>query len=210
MNNTNTQVDHYLTQGCGRCALAGTPQCKTNSWQTELMLLRKLVLETKLTETVKWGVPCYTHNNRNIVIIHAFKEYCGLLFFKGALLKDPAKILIQQTENVQAGRQIRFTQLQQIVELTHTIKEYIAEAIAIEKAGLKIPQKKTEDFTVPEEFQQKLLELPLLQQAFTALTPGRQRGYLLHFAAPKQSKTRVSRIKKCVPQIMAGLGLHDV
>lgn len=182
---------------------------KAKKWQEELVQLRRIILDCQLTEELKWGCPCYTFQNSNIVLIHAFKDYCALLFMKGALLKDSAGILIQQTENVQAARQIRFTSLQEIMKSEPVLKAYIYEAAEIEEAGLKVELKKTAAFTMPEEFQKKLNELPELEAAFQALTPGRQRGYLLHFAAPKQSKTRESRIEKCMPQIMEGKGLND-
>lgn len=210
MNKKNPKVAPYFADGCGRCPLVSTPECKVNHWHAELKQLRTLVLETELSEELKWGVPCYTLENNNIVLIHAFKEYCALLFFKGALMKDPKGILIQQTENVQAGRQIRFTNPKEVRDMEATIKAYLQEAIAVEKAGLKVEYKKTEEFTVPEEFQTKLNELPALKTSFDALTPGRQRGYLLYFAAPKQSKTRESKIEKYIPKILNGEGLHDV
>ncbi len=210
MNKTNLKVDPYFADGCGRCPLVATPECKVNHWRAELKQLRTLVLESGLSEELKWGVPCYMLQKNNIVLIHALKEYCGLSFFKGALMKDPKGILIQQTENMQAGRQIRFTNLQQIREMEDTIKAYIQEAIAVEKAGLKVEYKKTEEFTVPAELQTKLDKMPALKAAFDALTPGRQRGYLLYFAAPKQSKTRESRIEKSIPKILNGEGLHDL
>ncbi len=210
MSKMNPKVDPYFADGCGRCPLFATPECKVNHWRAELKHLRALVLETELSEELKWGVPCYTCENNKIVLIHAFKEYCALLFFKGALLKNPKGILIQQTENVQAGRQIRFTNPKEVRDMEATIKAYLQEAIAVEKAGLKVEYKKTEEFTVPEEFQTKLNEFPELKAAFEALTPGRQRGYLLHFAAPKQSKTRESRIEKFIPKILNGEGLHDL
>jgi uncharacterized protein YdeI (YjbR/CyaY-like superfamily) len=154
-------------------------------------------------------VPCYTHQDRNVVLIHGFKEYCALLFFNGALMKDPKGILIQQTANVQAGRQIRFTNLQEIVKQKTTLKAYIRDAIAVEKSGVKLEYKKTEEFSVPEEFQTRLDKLPKLKTAFEALTPGRQRAYILHFSSAKQSSTRSSRVEKCMPQIMDGKGLQD-
>ena len=176
--------------------------------------MRALVLAAGLTEECKWGVPCYTSENNNkrdnIVLIHAFKDYFALLFFKGALLKDAKGILIQQTENVQGARQLRFTNVRDIVKLKSTIKAYLQEAIAVEKAGLKVSMKPTAEFTVPEEFQTKLDESPALKTAFEALTPGRQRAYLLHFAAAKQAKTREARIEKCAPQILNGKGLLDL
>jgi len=178
-------------------------------WQAELEKLRMIVLDCPLTEELKWGVPCYTFQNNNIILIHVFKEYCALLFIKGALLQDTKGILIEQTKNVQAGRQIRFTNVQEIVKLETIIKTYIAEAIEVEKAGLKVNFKKTTEFTIPEEFQKKCAEIPALKTAFEALTPGRQRAYLLYFSAPKQSKTRESRIEKCMQPIFDGKGLHD-
>lgn len=178
-------------------------------WQEELEQLRMTVLDCGLTEEVKWGCPCYMFGKSNVVLIHAFKEYCALLFFKGALLNDANGILIQQTENVQAARQIRFTGVGEIVELEPILKIYIYEAIDAEKAGLKVPLKKTAEFKMPEEFKQKIDEIPVLNTAFFKLTPGRQRAYLLHFSAPKQSKTREARIGKCIPQILDGKGLND-
>jgi uncharacterized protein YdeI (YjbR/CyaY-like superfamily) len=182
---------------------------KAKQWQEELKKLRSIALDCPLTEELRWGKPCYTFQNGNIVLIHAFKEYCALLFFKGALLKDAKGILIQQTQNVQAARQVRFTSVRQIVELKPILKAYIQEAIEVEKAGLKVNYKKTSEFTIPEEFQAKLDKFPALKTAFAALTPGRQRGYLLYFSGAKQSKTRESRIEKCMPQILNGKGLDD-
>jgi uncharacterized protein YdeI (YjbR/CyaY-like superfamily) len=182
---------------------------KTEQWQEEFEKLRRIVLNCPLTEELRWGKPCYTFQNSNIVLIHGFKEYCALLFFKGVLLKDARGILIQQTENVQAARQVRFTDVREIVKMAPVLKAYIDEAIEVEKAGLKVTLKKTSEFTMPEEFKNKLDELPALKTAFEALTAGRQRGYLLHFSAPKQSKTRVSRVEKCMPQILKGKGLQD-
>ncbi len=176
-------------------------------WQKEIEKLRTIVLNCGLTEEVKWGCPCYMFENSNIVLIHVFKDYCALLFFKGALLNDTNGILVQQTKNVQAARQIRFTSVKEIVK--DIIKAYIYEAIEVEKVGLKVHLKKATDFEVPEEFQSKLDKKPALKTAFYALTPGRQRGYLLYFAAPKQSKTRESRVEKSIPQILAGKGLDD-
>jgi uncharacterized protein YdeI (YjbR/CyaY-like superfamily) len=206
----NQHADTYFTAGCGRCAKGGTPACKVNTWAAELAALRGLVLDAGLTEECKWGVPCYTSEKNNIVLIHSFKEYCALLFFKGALLKDAKGILIQQTENVQGGRQLRFTDVREITKLKTTIKAYLQEAIAVEKAGLKVAKKETAEFAMPEEFQAKLDASPALKTAFEALTPGRQRGYLLHFAGAKQSATRTARVEKCTPQILAGKGLQDL
>jgi uncharacterized protein YdeI (YjbR/CyaY-like superfamily) len=182
---------------------------RAKKWQQEMKKLRTIILDCPLTEELKWGTPCYTFESSNIVLIHAFKEYCALLFFKGALLKDPHGILIQQTANVQAARQIRFSNLREIVEKEATLKAYIDEAIEVEKAGLKVNYKRTSQFTIPQEFQTKLDEIPALKPAFKALTPGRQRSYILHFSAPKQSKTRQSRVEICVPQILKGKGLDD-
>ncbi|MEP6681622.1 MAG: YdeI family protein [Parafilimonas sp.] len=182
---------------------------KEKKWQKEIEQLRILVLDCGLTEELKWGCPCYTFENSNIVLIHVFKEYCALLFFKGVLLNDHDGILIQQTENVQSARQIRFTNLKDIVEKKRIIKAYIYEAIEVEKAGLQVKLRKTADFKIPEEFKNKLDKTPALKKAFEALTPGRQRAYIFYFSQPKQSKTRESRVEKYVPQILKGKGLDD-
>lgn len=182
---------------------------KAKKWQKELEQLRNIVLDCQLAEELKWGVPCYTFQKSNVVLIHAFKEYCAILFVKGALLQDTDTILIAQTENTQASRQIRFTSVQEIVERKPVLKAYIYEAIEVEKAGLKVDFKKSTEFTVTDEFQHKLSENPALKMAFDVLTPGRQRAYLLHFAAPKQAKTRESRVEKCMQQILDGKGLND-
>lgn len=182
---------------------------KSEKWREELKLLRTIVLGCHLTEEFKWGVPCYTFEKNNVVLIHTFKEYCALLFVKGALLKDAEGILITQTERTQAGRQVRFTNVQEISEMEPTLKAYIFEAVEIEKAGLTVEFKKTSEFIIPEEFQAKLDELPSLKAAFEALTPGRQRAYLLHFSEPKQSKTRAARVEKHIQRILNGKGLHD-
>ena len=195
MNRMNPKVDFYFT--------------KARKWQDELEKLRTIVLECGLTEELKWGCPCYTFEKRNIVLIHVFKEYCALLFFKGALLNDAKGILIQQTKNVQAARQIRFTSVREIVKMKPILKAHIREAIETEKAGLKVEFKKTAEFNVPVEFQNKLDEIPALKTAFDALTPGRQRAYILYFSAPKQSKTRESRVEKCTHKILNGEGLND-
>jgi uncharacterized protein YdeI (YjbR/CyaY-like superfamily) len=178
-------------------------------WQAEIRKLRTIILDCGLAEELKWGVPCYTSQKSNIVLIHVFKEYCALLFFKGALLKDPRSVLIQQTANVQAARQIRFTNVRQIIEMKPIVKAYIHEAIEVEKAGLEVSYKKTSEFNIPEEFQNKLDESIALRTAFDALTPGRQRGYLLYFAAATQARTREARIKKCMQRIFNGKGLND-
>lgn len=182
---------------------------RAKKWQEEFEKLRMIVLDCGLTEELKWGVPCYTYEKRNIVLIHGFKEYCALLFFKGVLLKDAKGILIQQTKHVQAARQIRFTNVREIVKLKPILKAYIYEAIEVEKAGLKVNFKKTTDFIIPEEFQNKLREIPALKTAFYALTPGRQRAYIFYFSQPKRSKTRESRVENCTPQILMGKGLND-
>jgi uncharacterized protein YdeI (YjbR/CyaY-like superfamily) len=182
---------------------------KAKRWREEMEKLRTIVLECGLTEELKWYQPCYTFEGRNVVLIHGFKEYFALLFIKGVLLKDPRKILIQQTENVQAGRQVRFTNLREVVEMAPVLKAYIQEAVEVEKSGLEVKMKKTTEFKVPVELKNKFARTPALKTAFHALTPGRQRAYLLYFAAPKQSKTREARIEKCMPQILKGKGLMD-
>jgi len=202
-------IETYFLEGCGRCSLGGTPACKVHTWAKELELLRNIVLECGLTEEVKWGQPCYTHQNHNVLIISAFKDSCIISFFKGALLNDPHKLLVSQGENVQGGRIIKFTHPNQVLAIEATLKEYIFEAVEIENAGLRIELKKTSDYPVPAELQQKIEENEAFKEAFYALTPGRQRGYILHFAAPKQSKTRESRIEKCLPDIFNGKGMHD-
>jgi len=191
----NPKVDFYFS--------------KSKKWQKELEQLRTLILDCGLTEELKWGVPCYTFQKANIVLIHEFKEYCAILFFKGALLSDANGILIQQTKNVQVARQVRFTNVREIVKMERILKAYIYEALEAEKAGLKVDYKKTTEFTIPEEFQKKLDKTPALKKAFYALTPGRQRAYILYFSAPKQSKTRESRVEKSMPQILKGKGLND-
>ena len=195
-SSTNPKVDWYFN--------------KAEKWQEEIKKLRTVVLDCPLTEELKWGVPCYTFQKSNIVLIHVFKEYCALLFVKGALLKDAKGILIQQTENVQAARQIRFTNVREIAKMEPILKAYIHEALEVEKAGLKVNYKKAAEFSVPEEFINKLEAVPGLQDAFDALTPGRQRAYILYFSAPKQSKTRESRIEKYIQQILDGKGLNDL
>lgn len=195
MTTLNPKVDEFINNA--------------KSWQEEYIKLRSIILDCELTEEFKWMHPCYTLNNKNIVLIHGFKEYVALLFHKGALLKDPEGILVQQTENVQAARQIRFTNLQEIVEKEALLKAYIHEAIAVEEAGLEVELKKNEEYSVPEELQQKFAENPAFKEAFEALTPGRQRAYLLHFSQAKQAKTREARIEKYLPHILEGKGLND-
>jgi uncharacterized protein YdeI (YjbR/CyaY-like superfamily) len=182
---------------------------KNEKWQKEIKALRTVVLDCHLTEELKWGCPCYSFEKKNIVLIHVFKDYCALLFFKGVLLKDPEKLLIQQTKNVQVARQMRFTDMKEITKLKAVIKAYIFEAIEAEEAGVKAPLKKTAEFEMPEEFEAKLKKSAALKKAFKALTPGRQRGYLLYFSSAKQAKTRESRIEKYIPQILDGKGLED-
>ncbi|MGM0923984.1 MAG: YdeI/OmpD-associated family protein [Bacillota bacterium] len=182
---------------------------KAKKWKEEFETLRNIVLDCELTEDIKWMHPCYMFENKNIVLIHGFKEYCALLFHKGALLQDPHGILIQQTENVQAARQIRFTNVQEIVEMETILKAYIYEAIEVEKAGLEVNLKTNTDFIIPEELQNKFDEIPALKTAFEALTPGRQRAYILYFSQAKQSKTRQSRVEKYMQQILNGKGLND-
>jgi uncharacterized protein YdeI (YjbR/CyaY-like superfamily) len=182
---------------------------KPSQWQKEYAKLRTIALDCGLEEELKWGCPCYVYQKKNIVLIHGFKEYCAYLFFKGALLKDTEGILIQQTENVQIPRQARFTNVKEIAKLAPTLKAFIYQAIEVEKAGVKVPLKKTKEYAVPEEFQARLDKNKTLKKAFEALTPGRQRGYLLHFASAKQTKTREARIEKYIPQILKGKGLED-
>ena len=182
---------------------------KAKKWQKEFEKLRMIILDCSLTEELKWGKPCYSFQKRNIVLIHGFKEYCALLFFKGALLKDANGILVQQTENVQSARQIRFTNVREVVEREPLLKAYISEATEVEKAGLEVNFKRTSEFKIPAEFRKKLDKIPALKRAFGSLTPGRQRGYLLYFSAAKQSKTREARVEKCMQRILDGKGLDD-
>jgi uncharacterized protein YdeI (YjbR/CyaY-like superfamily) len=182
---------------------------KNTRWQKEIEKMRVIALDCGLTEELKWGCPCYQYEKGNVVLIHVFKEYCAFLFFKGALLNDPEGILVQQTENVQSARQVRFTNLKEIQKLERTIKAYIYEAIEVERAGLKVKLKKTKEFKMPEEFKNKLNKSAALKKAFESLTPGRQRGYLLYFASAKQAKTREERVKKYTKQILEGKGLED-
>lgn len=195
MSGINPKVDAFIS--------------RANKWQQQFEHLRMLLLDTELTEDLKWGVPCYTLQNSNVVLMHGFKEYCALLFVKGALLKDARGMLIAQTENTQAARQLRFTSVQEITQQAPVVKAYIGQAIEVEKAGLRVESKPTVEYSIPEEFQDKLAECPALKRAFNSLTPGRQRAYLLHFAAPKQVKTREARIEKCTSQILNGKGLNE-
>jgi len=195
MHTTNPKVDWYFD--------------KERPWQAEIKRLRRIILDCHLIEELKWGSPCYTFERKNIVLIHVFRDYCAVLFFKGALLKDGAGILTQQTENVQAPRQMRFTSITEINAKAGKLRDYIFEAVEIEEKGLKIPMKKTEAFACPEEFKQRLTENPELKKAFESLSPGRQRAYLLHFSSAKQAKTRIARIDKYLPEILAGKGMND-
>ncbi len=191
----NSKVDAYLK--------------RQKRWRAEMERLREIFQESGLSEELKWGHPCYALDGKNVALIHGFKEYCAILFHKGALLKDPQHVLVQQTKNVQAARQIRFTSVRDVTKLEKTIKAYVREATEIERAGLKVPFKKTEDFELPEELESKLAANAKLKAAFAALTPGRQRAYIFHFSQPKQSKTRASRVAKHIPRILEGLGLDD-
>jgi uncharacterized protein YdeI (YjbR/CyaY-like superfamily) len=182
---------------------------KETQWQKEYQQLRTLILDCGLAEELKWGCPCYQYEGTNVVLIHGFKEYCALLFFKGALLNDPNGILIQQTKNVQSARQIRFTSVQEIMKQKATLKAYIYEAVEVERAGLRVKLKKTADFQMPEEFQKKLKKMPSLKKAFEALTPGRQRAYIFYFSQAKLAKTREARVEKYTKQILEGRGLED-
>jgi uncharacterized protein YdeI (YjbR/CyaY-like superfamily) len=195
MNKNNPKVDWFFNEA--------------EKWKKEFEQLRKIILDCDLNEELKWGQACYTFERSNIVLIHGFKEYCALLFFKGSLLKDPKGILVQQTENVQAGRQIRFTNVQEIVRLKSALKQYIYNAVAVEEAGLKVAFKKASEFKIPQEFETKLNEMRALKTAFYQLTPGRQKAYIFYFSSAKLSKTRESRVEKSIPQILDGKGLDD-
>lgn len=200
-------IDEYFLEGCGRCALGGTPDCKVHQWTTELEILRSIVLESELEETVKWGVPCYTLQGSNVLLISAFKHNCCLSFFKGVLLDDPKGLLEKPGKNSQATRLLRFTKVEDIQAIESDIRALVSAAIKVERAGRQVKFEKQAD-PIPEELEQKFAEDPMLESAFEALTPGRQRGYILYFSAPKQSKTRVSRIEKYTEQILNGVGLH--
>lgn len=201
--------DEYFEKGCGRCKYFDTPQCKINPWRELLLKLREIVLSSGLKEEAKWGVPVYTNNGKNLMILSAFKNYVSLSFFKGVLLKDNHNLLITSTKNAQSDRSLRFTQMDEINEQQDKIIEYIKEAIQIEKDGLKVPYKTVSDLEIPDEFQDYLDEDPVLKSAYETLTPGRKKGYILHFSGAKQSKTRKSRIEKCIPKILDGIGLND-
>lgn len=205
----NPAIDHYLAEGCGRCALYATPACKVKRWKKELQLLRQLVLSCGLKEELKWGVPCYTHSKKNVVIVAAFKHYCSISFFKGALLPDPDNLLQKPGENTEAGRLLKFTALNEIVKLEDAIRTFLFEAIEIENRGEKILPKKAEELPQPKEFKIALKNIPGLHEAFYALTPGRQKAYLLYFNDAKQSQTRENRINKYIPKILSGKGFLD-
>ena len=195
MNKTNPKVDWFFA--------------KADKWRLETKTLRTIILDCGLTEVLKWGCPCYTLGDDNIVLIHAFKDYCAVLFFKGALLKDPKGVLIQQTKNVQAARQVRFTGIREVEKLKPVLKSLIKQAVEAEKSGLKVKFKQASEFAMPEEFQTRLNGMPALRTAFEGLTPGRQKAYLLHFSGAKQSKTREARVEKFIPRILDGLGMND-
>ena len=201
-------ADIYFIEGCGRCSLGNTPACKALRWHNVLAQLRAIVLSCGLQEELKWGVPCYTFKNANVLIVGAFKDHCVIAFFKGSLLNDPEKILIKPGEYSQASRNIVFKSVNDVYEKIDLIKAYVFEAIEVERAGLKVEFIKDLE-PIPEEFQQRLDTIPALREAFYALTPGRRRAYILYFLQPKQSKTRESRIEKCIPQILIGKGLND-
>lgn len=204
-----TNVQGYFTDGCGRCSLGGTPDCKVHTWQEPLRILRDALLDCGLVETMKWGVPCYMHHKRNVVLLAAYKAHCGLSFFNGALLQDELGLLTKPGEHTQAGRIMRFTDKKEVQRLLPTIKAYVLEAMAVEEAGLKVVPQANHTPEIPEEFEEKLMAMPELKQAFYALTPGKQRAYLLHFTQAKQAKTRESRILKEIPNILNGKGYNE-
>ena len=204
----NPQVDKYLVDGCMRCKYGATPKCKIHNWREEVETLRQIVLECGLKEEVKWGVPCYTYEDKNIVVVSAFKDYASLSFFKGVLLKDSHKILSQHGESSQSARLIKFTETKQITRQEEILKSYILEAIELEKTGQKVEFKKNLE-PIPEELLQKFYEYPELKTAFYDLTPGRQRGYIIYFSQPKQSQTKLGRIEKYKQRILNGIGFHD-
>lgn len=206
--NLNPQVDKYMVDGCMRCQYGGTPQCKVNSWREELETLRQIVLECGLTEEIKWGVPCYTLDGKNVLIVSAFKEYASLSFFKGVLLKDPHQILSQHGESSQSVRLVKYTNTEDIVRQQDILKEYVQEAMELEKSGAKVEFKKNPE-PMPAELLQQFSEYPGFEKAFYALTPGRQRGYILYFSQPKKAETRLSRIEACKDNIFKGIGIHD-
>ncbi|MFN4950538.1 MAG: YdeI/OmpD-associated family protein [Flavobacteriales bacterium] len=203
-----TTVDQYLLDGCGRCSKGGTPNCTVHKWHPILVAMRELATECMLTEEVKWSVPCYTLKGKNVLMVHAFMEYCSIMFMKGSLLTDPENILHRQTENVTAGRQLRYTRIEDFLAQRERAKAFILEAIKLEEAGKKV-EKRTQEEPVVDELKEAFAQDSAFETAFYQLTPGRQRAYLLHFAQPKQAATRASRIEKCMPMILRGEGLHD-
>ena len=207
--NWGHDVDGYLDAGCGRCSLGGTPQCKVHRWHDELLALRALLQDTELEESIKWGMPCYVFQGKNVAMMAAFKDYCCLSFFKGALLNDPEGILVFAGQDSQVGKQFRFTSVEALAAVADTLRNYIAEAIQVEISGKKVARKPIEERAIPEELESRFREAPELEAAFRALTPGRQRAYLLHFSGAKQSATRVARIAKCEDLILAGKGLNE-
>lgn len=204
----NTSAEKYFIHGCGRCPLGGTTECKVHTWDEELALLRSYLIDSELTEECKWGVPCYTFNGKNVILLSAFKEYCSIGFLKGVLLKDEANILSKPGEHSQSTRLLKINSMETLEKVDAFIPEYIQEIIAIEKSGKKVAFKKEVE-PYPEELEAIFEEDPVLESAFESLTPGRQRGYIIYFSQPKQSKTRTSRIEKCIDKIMKGEGLHD-
>lgn len=204
----NPKVDKYLIDGCMRCPLGGTPECKVHTWPKELDLLRRIVHECGLTEELKWGAPCYTFQDKNVLMVSALRDYCCISFFKGSLLKDSKGLLEKPGPNSQAARLFKFASVEEIRQIEEDIKNYIFEAIEVEKAGLKVEFKKNPE-SITEELEQKFEEDPFFKAAFESLTPGRQRGYILFFSQPKKSETRTSRIEKCVSKILNGEGLND-
>ncbi len=205
----NPKIDEYFEVGCGRCSLGGTPQCKALQWTKEFVLMREIILSCGLIEELKWSVPCYTFNGSNILIMAGFKDYCSIAFFKGALLSDPLKKLQFAGENSQSSKMFRFTNVTEIAKMENAIKEYIFEAIELEKSGAKVAFKKIEDYAWPEELEAILKKDKVYKKAFESLTPGRQRGYLMHFSQPKQVQTKIDRINKAKEKVMLGKGLND-
>lgn len=201
-----TSAEVYFAEGCGRCALGGTPNCKVHKWANELKLLRQIVAQTTLVETSKWGMPCYTHQGKNVAMVAAFKDYCALSFFKGLLLADPDQLLEFAGENSQVAKLVKFTSAKQITEVAEQLRAYLFEAIEVERNGLKVPEKTTSLLDVPAELQSKLELQPELSRAFAALTPGRQRSHIIHISSAKQAATRRTRVEKCIPLIMQGKG----
>lgn len=205
----NPAIDLYLADGCGRCSLYGTPECKVHSWTKELVALRQIILACGYTEELKWSMPCYTIDGKNVLILTAFKDFCSLNFFKGSLIKDHNNVLVRAGENTEAARLFKFTNIKEVIEQEDIIKAYLFEAIEIEKSGLKVPKKDATSLELPEELIDIFQHNPDVKAAFDALTPGRQRGYQIHFSGAKQSTTRLARIEKYIPHILAGKGFHD-